>query len=170
MNLNNEQSPIYREVQHLRQWWLWVLIIVAVAVAWWVFIVQIIRGTPFGSNPASDAVVWIIAMLIGMAMPLLFLMLKMVTEVRKDRIRIRYFPLHTRIISVGEIKKYEACKFRPLLDYGGWGIRWAGRRGMAYVVSGNKGVHLELTNGKKLMIGSHKAEELAAAIRQALGR
>jgi len=132
--------------------------------------VQIIRGKPFGSNPAPDVMVWIIAILIGMALPLLFLMLKMITEVRKDRIRIRYFPLYTRIISTGEIQTYEACKFRPLLDYGGWGIRWAGRRGMAYNVYGNEGVQLELTNGKKLLIGSQKAEELAAAIKQALGR
>ena len=170
MNLNNEQNLIYREVQHMRQWWLWVIIIAAVAIAWWVFIVQIIEGTPFGSKPAPDVVVWIIAMLIGMALPLLFLMLKMITEVRKDRIRIRYFPLYTRIVAVGEIKTYGAVTNRPIRDYGGWGIKWAGSRGMAYNVSGNKGVQLELTNGKKLLIGSQKAEELAAAIKQALGR
>jgi len=170
MGLDQKQDVIYREVQYFRQWWLWILIIAVVALAWWAFIAQIIKGNPFGSKPAPDVMVWVIAMLVGMALPLLFLMLKMITEVRKDRIRIRYFPLYTRIVGVGEIKTYGAVKYRPIRDYGGWGIKWAGSRGMAYNVSGNEGVQLELTNGKKLLIGSQKAEELAAAIKQALGR
>jgi Family of unknown function (DUF6141) len=170
MEPDQKQGIIFREVQYFRQWWVWLLVIAVVALAWWAFIVQIIKGVPFGDRPAPDAVVWIIAILIGMALPLLFLTIRMITEVRKDRIRIRYIPLYTRIVKPGEIKTFEACRFRPIRDYGGWGIRWAGSRGMAYIISGNEGVRLELTDGKKLMIGSQKAEELASAIRKAMGR
>ena len=40
-------------------------------------------------------------------------------------------------------------------------------RGKAYNVSGNEGVQLELTNGKRILIGSQRADELADAIKRA---
>jgi TATA-box binding protein (TBP) (component of TFIID and TFIIIB) len=50
-----------------------------------------------------------------------------------------------------------------LLEYGGWGIKY-GRKGKAYNVSGNRGVQLVFKDGKQLLIGSQRAEELAEAI------
>jgi hypothetical protein len=48
-------------------------------------------------------------------------------------------------------------------EYGGWGVKygWAGK---AYNISGNRGVQLKLSNGKGLLIGSQRPEELAQAI------
>lgn len=40
-------------------------------------------------------------------------------------------------------------------DYGGWGIRY-GRKGKAFNVFGSRGLQLEFTNGKRLLIGSQK--------------
>jgi len=57
--------------------------------------------------------------------------------------------------------------YSPISDYGGWGIRY-GSIGKAYNVSGNRGVQLELLNGERILIGSQKPEELAAAIDLAL--
>ena len=48
-------------------------------------------------------------------------------------------------------------------DYSGLGIRH-GRKGKAYNVSGNRGVQLGLSNGKQLMIGTQRPEELAEAL------
>jgi hypothetical protein len=39
------------------------------------------------------------------------------------------------------------------MEYGGWGIKY-GKMGKAYNVSGNRGVQLEFTDGKRLLIGS----------------
>jgi hypothetical protein len=41
---------------------------------------------------------------------------------------------------------------------------------MAYNVSGNRGVQLELVSGKRILIGSQQAEELAAAIEAVSGK
>jgi hypothetical protein len=41
---------------------------------------------------------------------------------------------------------------------------------MAYNVSGKEGVQLELANGKRILIGSQRAEELARAIGEAKGQ
>jgi TATA-box binding protein (TBP) (component of TFIID and TFIIIB) len=42
--------------------------------------------------------------------------------------------------------------------------------GKAYNVSGNKGVQLVFKNGKKLLIGSQKADELAKAIESVMNK
>ncbi|MBW8868301.1 MAG: hypothetical protein JF610_13410, partial [Acidobacteria bacterium] len=44
-----------------------------------------------------------------------------------------------------------------------WGLRF-GRRGRAYSISGNRGVELTLADGRRVMIGSQRADELAAAL------
>jgi hypothetical protein len=35
---------------------------------------------------------------------------------------------------------------------------------MAYNVSGNRGLQLELTNGKKILLGTQRPEEIAQAL------
>jgi hypothetical protein len=54
-------------------------------------------------------------------------------------------------------------KYKPLAEFGGWGLRF-GVSGKAYNISGNKGLQLELTNNKKLLIGTQKPEELSEAL------
>ena len=63
------------------------------------------------------------------------------------------------------MSEYYAREYKPLREYGGWGIRCSLKRGKAYNVSGNKGVQLVFKNGKQLLIGSQKAEALEEAIR-----
>jgi uncharacterized protein YlzI (FlbEa/FlbD family) len=45
-------------------------------------------------------------------------------------------------------------------EYGGWGLRYSfnKKRGNAINVSGDIGIQLTLTNGKKLLIGTQKKE------------
>jgi hypothetical protein len=70
-------------------------------------------------------------------------------------------------IPFSEIRKAEAVTYRPIRDYGGWGIR-SGPEGWAYNVRGNRGVRIEYQDGNKFLIGSQKAEELEQAIRARL--
>jgi hypothetical protein len=62
------------------------------------------------------------------------------------------------------VSEYYARVYRPILEYGGWGIRCGFKGARAYNVSGNKGVQLILQNGKRLLIGSQKPDELVEAI------
>jgi hypothetical protein len=57
--------------------------------------------------------------------------------------------------------------FRPIMEYGGWGIR-RGANGWAYNVSGNRGVRLVFRDGSTFLIGSQRAEELELVIRARL--
>lgn len=164
----NDTKPSFSETQRFTQLWIWLLVLVVVAIGWWSFYEQIIRARPFGEHPAPDALVWVIFVLFGLALPVFFRSLKLVTEVHEDHVHIRYFPLHSRTIFFSEMKSAAARTYRPIVEYGGWGIRWSPTNGMAYNVSGNKGVQLELTSGKRVLIGSQRADELERALRARL--
>ena len=69
-----------------------------------------------------------------------------------------------RRISFAEIVGVEVKHYRPLLDYGGWGVR-LGLAGWAYTTGGNEGVKLRLRRGIPVLIGTSRPRELEAAIR-----
>jgi len=155
---------MFREVQKFHQWWVWLLVYGLAALTWYGFVQQIILGQPFGSNPASDWMMWLIALLFGIGLPVFFHRLRLIVEVRDAHIYIRYVPLVTRQIPFAEIERYQVRTYQPIKEYGGWGIRGRSRDKIAYNVSGNRGVELELYGGRKIMIGSQRPEELAQAI------
>ena len=93
------------------------------------------------------------------------LMLRLETEVRGDGLYVRFFPFHRSFkrFTRGDLQEYYPCQYRPVREYGGWGIRY-GAKGKAYNVSGKEGVQLVLGSGQRLLIGSQRAQELADAI------
>ncbi len=102
-------------------------------------------------------------MLFSIGFTYLFYALKLITEVRDEGLYIRFFPLSHRIILFEDIRSCEVRGYRPIKEFGGWGIRY-GRGGKAYNISGDRGVQLELSEGKPLLIGSQKPEELERSI------
>jgi hypothetical protein len=158
----------FRETQRFTQPWL-VLLIAAVVIGIWVmFVVQIVLGRPVGDNPAPDWAMWLLLAVFGVAFPLFFASLRLEVEVRPEGLHLRFVPFVRRTIPWGEIASAEARTYRPLAEYGGWGIRgFASNR--AYNVRGTRGVQLVLADGKRLLLGSQRADELEAAIRARLG-
>jgi hypothetical protein len=91
------------------------------------------------------------------------------TEVRPDGLYVRLVPLtRQHCFTWSEIVSAEVRRYRPLLEYGGWGIRW-GASGKAYNVYGHYGVQLVLSDDRRLLIGSQHPEALVAAIASARG-
>jgi len=141
----------FREAQQFRQWWLWMLLVVPAAMGIW-----------------RQRLPWVVLLLL--AAPLWFWFLRLITEVRDDGVHLHFFLLwKKRVILFHEIRSAQARTYRPLMEYGGWGIRW-GLSGQAYNVSGNQGVQLELAGGKRLLIGSQRPEELESAIQSRISR
>jgi len=157
-------AAVFVEEQKFTQKWIWLLVGLIAIFAWVAFVEQIILGTPVGTHPAPDIIVWILLALFGVGLPWLFLKLKLVTRLEADRLVIRFRPLIIRAIPLADITSCEAVTYRPLRDFGGWGIRFSPKLGRAYNASGNKGVQLVLKDGKRVLIGSQKARPLAEAI------
>ena len=166
MSQMTDSRPVYREEQRFQQWWLWLLVGVLTAVGWWLFIQQIILKHPFGENPLPDVGAWIVWALIGLGLPWLLWGIRMVTAVDESAVVILYRPFVRRVIPLASIREASLRVYSPIREYGGWGVKGWSRRNMAYNVSGNRGVQLVLEDGRKVMIGSQRPDELIHAIQE----
>lgn len=158
------QNARFTETQEPRQVWIWIIVLGIALLAWWAFIQQIILREPFGQRPVSDFWLWLILIVFGLGLPVLFAVMRLHTIVEPDRLVLRFVPLRTRQVPLSDIRRAYAREYRPIREYGGWGIRWFPGRGMVYSMSGKEGVQLELANGKRLLVGSRRPEQLLAAI------
>ena len=142
----------FEEKQKFNQWWLWIILLVF----------PILSILPFDGNEINYYYV-----LIGLAIPLIFYFLELRTFVTKEGLHYQFFPFHFKkhLIKIEEIEKVEALQYKPLGDYGGWGIRY-GFKGKAYTVSRNKGVKVHLSNERNILFGSQKYKELEKVLRQ----
>ena len=164
------QSPIYREVQRFRQVWLWALVLAIAGLQLYAVVEQLLFKRPFGDNPMQDIPLIIYWVIFGVGLPALLFSSQLIIEVCNDGIYIRFSPFHRtfRRIAFTEIKQCEVQTYRPIRDYGGWGIR-VRCKGKAYNVSGDRGVQIELINGDQLLIGSQQAEEFWRSIQARIG-
>ncbi len=154
---------LFREEQRFRQLWIWLLIAGVAALQWWGFIQQIILGQPWGDNPGPDWMMWLLWLSIGIGMPAFFAYLRLIVTVTPEAVEIHFRPLSRRTIPIAEIADVESGEYSPLRQYGGWGIRGLGNN-RVYSISGKQGVALTLVDGRKVLIGSLRANELADAI------
>jgi len=110
------------------------------------------------------AVFWAIVLVI---MANLF---RVITEVDDSEVRVtfgRWVPYYWRRIPLDTIDHARVVTYRPMLDAGGWGIRWGrfeGHRCAFLNASGNRGVLLELDDGRRIIIGSKLPEMLHGAL------
>ena len=170
--MNRNPDAIFFEMQPLRNNKLFYIALLAGVglIAFFAYAIyeQIGQGKPFGDRPMGDAALVIVGglyMLLGAGLLWLFFKGGMTTEVRPTGVFVRHYPFHTTFkkIELHGLRRCEARTYRPMREYGGWGIK-TGRGKRAYNVSGNRGVELEFEGGRKLLIGSKKPEQLANAI------
>ena len=167
----DDETIAFEEVQPFRQIWIHIIVLTITLMTWYGAIQQLIFKEPFGNNPASDSLMFVLWLAIGIGFPLFFYSMKLITQVRSNGLYVKFFPFHLSFkrFAFDKLRSYQAIEYRPLRDYGGWGIRY-GLRGKAYNVSGTRGVMIEFTDGNRLMIGSQRSEEMAMAIREGVRR
>ena len=151
----------YREVQ--RFWLNRILLLigggfVVVAVALALSPAEMLKGTPDGWTYAT------------LGVPLLLSLVSLKTEVSADGVvYVGFHPMRRgrRAIAVHQIARAEAVTYKPIGEFGGYGVRVGAGGSRAYNVAGNRGVRLHLSNGKTVLVGSQRPEKLAAAIEAA---
>lgn len=149
---------LFEETQKFRQLWLWSLLAITsvTSVSYLAYIEEF---------TAMLTLVPVFGLMV-----ILFDFARLKTEVTEDRITIKFFPFHLseREIKFDDIESFEAETYSPIAEFGGWGVRWIPFRSkIAYNVSGNKGVRITKKNGKEVVIGSQRSEELEKAIAEA---
>lgn len=157
-----QKEILFTEDQRFRQWWLWLILLSGDAVFLFWVCKQLIFKVQVGDNPMSDTSLLLSAVGIILVSVLLFYT-RLNTQIKKDGIYFKFFPFHWsyKYYSWDMVDKCYVRTYSPLGEYGGWGIRYSMfGQGMAYNMSGNKGLQLELNNGKKILIGTNKPIEL----------
>jgi hypothetical protein len=91
--------------------------------------------------------------------------IRMKTTVTPEGVTVSYGFLSTRV-ALSDIARAQAVVYRPIRDYGGWGIRGFGNR-RAWNVRGDRGVLLVRRDGSTLLIGSQRPRELLSALARA---
>lgn len=164
----------FSEIQRFRQPWLWAVIVLSSALLFivfgWGLMEQLVFGRPWGNRPLPDALLVMISsavLLINAVLVYLFYSLRLITRIDSAGVFIRFYPFPVSVIPFADIQSCVTRTYRPLLEYGGWGIRY-GRSGKAYNISGDQGVQLVLKTGKRILIGSQQSGRLAAAINRHL--
>lgn len=154
---------VFDEKQRMRQWWILLLTLGAVVFSTYALLYQLVTGVGLGTNPPPLGLMFFIEALM---LFLLLLIWRLELQVRIDAAGIHYkfwpfFGWRHRIWA--ELQSVEVRQYKPLLEYGGWGLR-LGMKGWAYNMAGNKGIQLVLQNGDRLLLGTQKPEEAKAAI------
>jgi hypothetical protein len=170
------QKSYFKEEQHFTQPWLWVVLILSMgAMIVPMFIglyIQLVMGKPWGNQPLGDtALLWVsgLELVFAIALFLLFIKMKLIIHVDELGLHFRYPPLIIKEKSIrkDEIQTFAIREYKPVKEYGGWGIKYgSGRNGKAYNVKGNIGMQLELKNGKKVLFGTQRADAFQHAMEQ----
>lgn len=160
-----ETDLIFREEQKFALW-LRLLVVLVLAL---VFLHGISSLRTTDSEQSSfHLIANVLRIYLPIVIAALFWLLRLETEVRLDGLYVRYFPFHIRFrkFSPDDLSEFYSRQYKPIREYRGWGIRYSlTGKGKAYNVSGNEGVQLVFKNGKRLLIGSQRAQELEQAIR-----
>ena len=145
----------------------WVLMVVLFG---WGIYQQIVLKKPWGDNPTSDTALLLTAAFIFLVMTgvtWLTFSIRLITEVSEEGFKYRFPPLINKFKTIPKsmIAEYEVRKYNPILEYGGWGIRFGQfGKGRAYNVKGNIGLQLKLQNNKRILFGTQRAEALKSAM------
>ncbi|MBS3946291.1 MAG: hypothetical protein KGZ42_12380 [Melioribacter sp.] len=135
---------------------------------------QLVWKKPVGSDPLSDT--WLIVMSF-LVIPLmifliwLFSVTKLTVQVDSEKILIRFYPMAKREVLINDIDSFEIKEFNPIIDFGGWGLRYSIRwKTTGYIMKGKVGVHIHLKNRKNLLISSERANELFRVLKEISAR
>ena len=72
-----------------------------------------------------------------------------------------------KVVPLDSIVSLESVRYRPLVEFGGWGVRGA-RKKQAWTARGDRAVVVGLEEGRRLYVGSDHPKRLEEAIRSAV--
>ena len=158
----------FKEVQRFKIWWAWLTVIAFNLLFMYAIVQQVFFEKSFGTKPAPDFVLIIIE--ISSLLFLFFLFsIKLKTSITHTGIYYRFYPFQFKeiLIEWHELKDAYLREYNSLYEYGGWGLRTGTEktgRAINTSASGNVGLQLKFNDGKLLLIGTSKPDEIKLII------
>jgi len=166
------KKVLFKEEQRFNQWWLWLIIISATLISTVPFMIGIytqeVLGKPWGNNPGSTVLlvfVLILDLVLMLGIIWLFLKMSLQVEISEGGLHYKFPPLLVKweTIAKEEIGSFTVRTYRPVSEFGGWGIKGSSRK-KAFNISGNIGLELVLKNGRKVLFGTQKSQAIKYAM------
>ena len=142
----------FYETQQFRQLWVWTIILLVM----FALITPIFFGV-------IGILLSIVLVTFSFGFIFLFWKMKLITTIKEDGINIIFVPFTNFIIPFSKIKYYKIREYRPIIEYGGWGIRF-NKSGKAYTVCGTTGLQISLLNGKEILIGTQRPDPILESL------
>ncbi len=156
-------ETIFKEKQKFTQKWIYLVLIIAFITS----IISVYNNYQNGSIDFNDINSYKGSLLTLGIVCLAFLLVivsTLKTEVDSKGLRISYFPMFVKKDLIwGEIYQATIIKYGFV---GGWGVRFFTKYGTVYNVRGNKGLLVELKNGKRFLVGTQEERKLAEAVKR----
>lgn len=152
----------FSETQKFRQWWLWFIFAGIKGLMGFFIITQVLFGEPFGDSIVDNAAL-LIGFLFMLILSLLFFIMKLETRISDNGIAVRFYPLQLKFRNYRweDLEEAYLREYSPIAEYGGWGIRYSFvGKGKALNVSGRMGLQLVFKDGRRLLIGTSKPEDI----------
>ncbi|MBS1689906.1 MAG: hypothetical protein JSS96_14350, partial [Bacteroidetes bacterium] len=146
----------------------WLVLFMVIGVFVWGIVQQTIFKIPFGSKPVSSLVL-LSMLIIPVGIAGLIFSMEFKTRINNEGIycSFRPFELKGKMIEWEDIDKVYLREYSAMREFAGWGLKYGGRMyGWAYTVGGCHGLQLQLKDGKKVLLGTHKPEQLQEILTQ----
>lgn len=156
---------VFEEKQRFDQWWLYVILATVLAV----IMIAIFKNTD-GPGRFHDPL--LILGLLAATLPIgLVLWMQLETRIDREGIKVKYLPFRSseKFFPWEDMEQCYVRKYRPLIEYGGWGMRGLGNK-KAYNVSGNLGIQIVTRDKKNFLIGTRHPDDARAVIKNYIHR
>lgn len=152
-------TTVFTETQHFEFYHVLVIAAIGAIVFFCVAKFKDIGGKHI-NRLAAKAVLYTLAAL-PIPIGILFWVMALHTNINDRGIAVKFSPFQQewRMYEWKNIKSCKLKKYRPVHDYGGYGMR-----GRAYNVSGDMGLLIRFNNGSHFLIGTQKPEKLKSVL------
>ena len=129
--------------------------------SWIIWVIVAVVLYSLGSADLIEETFLFVAMIFVLAIMLLVFFTRLKTELSEEGISYQMWPFHKKpkLLAWSDIEHAEVRKYKPIREYGGWGIRF-GLHGKAYNIKGNMGLQIKLTSGQSILLGTQRPDEI----------
>lgn len=145
-------NSTFNEKQRFNQWYIWLVL----------FSLLIFRFIKLLSSKKNELEVndiltsFLQSNKLIIAIILIIFIVRLKTSINHKGIKVSFSSILNLNWAWSEIEKFEIISY----SFVGFGIRLSTKYGTVYNVRGNKGLQIHLKNGKKILIGTQKAQAL----------
>jgi len=154
---------LYEEVQQMRQWWVWLIVVLCALPSWIILIYQLYTGTPVGDKPASNLLLLCMSVVLTLPVIAIIYFLKLTLRIDSEGISYGFnFPTNElNRIPWSQVRSLELITYTST----GYGYRISRKYGTVYNTSGNRGLLITTNHGRTLLLGTNNEEELVRVLK-----